>query len=68
MSKKTFLAYCRQCQKKYEIKIRKSDVIAWQNGEHIQTVMPYLTANERELLISGTCGSCFSKIFDFNKE
>jgi len=38
-------------------------LIKWKNGELIQNVMPYLNEDERELLISGTCGKCFDKIF-----
>ena len=33
--------------------------------------MPYLDAGERELLLSGTCGNCFDKMFgiqEYNNE
>ena len=39
------------------------DMGRWQNGSLIQDAMPYLSADERELLISGTCGTCFDKMF-----
>jgi hypothetical protein len=41
----------------------EADYERWQNGEHIQNVAPYLSADDRELLISGMCGKCFDEIF-----
>lgn len=36
----------------------------WQaGGGYIQDLMPTLTAGERELLISGTCDSCWKEMF-----
>jgi hypothetical protein len=35
----------------------------WQGGELIQNALPELTADERELLISGTCPSCWDRMF-----
>jgi len=35
----------------------------WVNGVHLQDAMPQLSADERELLISATCGSCFDRMF-----
>jgi hypothetical protein len=32
-------------------------------GGFAQDIFPYLSAADRELLISGTCGPCFDKIF-----
>ncbi len=43
--------------------VRFEDYKAWENGKVIQDAMPYLTPGEREVLISGTCGSCFDKMF-----
>jgi hypothetical protein len=34
--------------------VKHADYTAWVNGAHIQRCMPYLTADEREMLISGT--------------
>ena len=39
------------------------DVANSENGALIQDAMPYLSADDRELLISGTCGACFDKMF-----
>ena len=54
---------CPICGKMNSIEIYKKDFEAWQNGALIQNVMPYLTAKERELLITGTCSECWDKMF-----
>ena len=43
--------------------VKTADMQAWEDGKFIQDAMPYLTAGERELLISATCGDCFDKFF-----
>ena len=45
------------------MQVHVEDVTAWENGELIQNAMPYLSADEREVLISGTCGPCFDRMF-----
>ena len=54
---------CLMCQDSYEITMQQADYGRWQGGEHIQIVAPYLSEDERELLISGICGKCFDKLF-----
>ena len=54
---------CRICGDAHTILADEKDVCHWQDGSLIQDVMSYLTAEERELLISGTCGDCFDKMF-----
>jgi hypothetical protein len=34
-----------------------------QTSENVQNIFPELSADLRELLISGTCGWCFDKMF-----
>ena len=36
---------------------------AWKNGELIQNAMPELSADEREMLISGICPDCWDNMF-----
>jgi len=43
--------------------VNEDDYTSWENGELIQTAMPYLSAGEREVLISGMCGPCFDNMF-----
>ena len=40
----------------------------WLAGAHIQRAYKSLTADERELLISGTCGPCFDSLFEKDEE
>jgi redox-regulated HSP33 family molecular chaperone len=54
---------CQFCKKVYIIKARPEQIEAWKAGALIQNVMPYLSDNDRELLISGTCEPCFDKLF-----
>ena len=55
---------CRKCMEQFEIRGEDRDFIRWEEeGELIQNALPYLSADERELLISGICGGCFDKMF-----
>jgi len=54
---------CRECKVKYIIVIREEDYLNWQHHMLIQDAFPYLTADQRELLMSGICGKCFNKLF-----
>lgn len=56
---------CKWCEKSHELEVRKSGLNRWKNGELIQDVLPELSADERELLISGTCGKCWDAMFGF---
>ena len=53
----------RVCKNQVEMQVYVEDVTAWENGDLIQNAMPYLSADEREVLISGTCGPCFDRMF-----
>ena len=58
------VSLCRKCGESQTVLVKKTDLRAWKHGgEYIQTAMPYLTVDERELLISGTCGPCFDNMF-----
>ena len=56
-------ATCRQCKESVEMTVNRQDMVDWTGGKYIQDAMPYLSADERELLISGTCGTCFDNMF-----
>ena len=64
MTDKTdFTVLCNRCSETHVLQINATDVESWQNGRLIQDAMPYLSADERELLISGMCGVCFDRLF-----
>ena len=59
---------CGDCGKKKSFIVNPTDLQAWEDGTHIQDAMPYLTAAQRELLISRTCNDCWQKMFCFSEE
>jgi hypothetical protein len=59
----TLWATCNKCKDQVEMAVNVDDYTSWENGELIQVAMPYLSAGEREVLISGVCGTCFDKMF-----
>lgn len=54
---------CSKCKNVYMLRVRPQDLEAWQNGKLIQDAMHYLSADDRELLMTRICGSCFDKMF-----
>ena len=64
LKQQVLIRKCQGCGGTYRITVYEDDLIAWENGAFIQSVMPYLSADERELLISGFCGDCFAKMFE----
>ena len=54
---------CLQCESTHQIEVHESDYYDWRSGMPIQEAFPYLSIDEREILISGICGSCWDKIF-----
>lgn len=56
---------CRICGKVYIVTVEKEDYEKYKSGEgYIQDIFPYLSAADRELLISQTCDKCWHEIFD----
>lgn len=57
-------ATCDMCKKTHTIEVPKAGYMQWLNGgARIQDAMPQLSDDDRELLISGTCGPCFDSLF-----
>lgn len=55
---------CAMCGAVYSIIYNREDMVDWLSGKgFIQDALPYLAMDERELLISRTCGNCFDKMF-----
>lgn len=59
----TCYGYCPICEKATSITTEEEDYDRWQDGELIQNAMPYLSASEREVFISGLCFDCQKRIF-----
>ena len=54
---------CRMCGKTHVVTCNQENYLAWQNGAYIQEALKELTVDQRELLISQTCGECFDRLF-----
>ena len=54
---------CPFCGEEHEVLVNEADYYAWQDGELAQNAFPYLSADEREMLISGICPDCWDGMF-----
>lgn len=57
-------AKCDMCKADSRFTIPETEWLAWTQGDqHIQNAIKSLSEDDRELLISGTCGKCFNQLF-----
>jgi len=54
---------CVMCGNPVTIWFDIADWNEWCAGAYIHDVMPYLSAGEREMLISQTCDNCWKNLF-----
>lgn len=54
---------CIYCRAPQEIRLQADDLQKFLAGGFAQDCFPYLTASEREFLLSGICGACWDDIF-----
>lgn len=59
---------CRRCNEVTELKVDFEGFTKWQQGELIQNALPELDVDQRELLISGTCPTCWDEMFPSDEE
>lgn len=59
----TIITTCPICGHANEVEVNEIDYLDWQDGMLAQDAFPYLNANEREMLISGICPSCWDNMF-----
>jgi len=56
--------HCSGCGVDYHLSVDYDGYVAWKKGEgFIQDLLPDNTDDERELLISATCGDCYDRMF-----
>ena len=60
---RTVTVTCEMCHKPQEITAPESEYKAWESGVLIQRALRSLNDDQRELLISQTCGKCFDELF-----
>lgn len=54
---------CPFCGEVHIVTVDAIDFIAWEADVPAQNAFPYLSADEREMLISGICPKCWEKTF-----
>lgn len=60
----TLAVECPICHNFNEVMVNEEDYLAWVfDGMCAQDAFPYLSADEREILISGICPTCWEKTF-----
>ena len=59
---------CPFCGHAHGVFVNEADYWDWQDGALAQDAFPYLSANEREMLISGICPTCWDKMFPTEEE
>jgi hypothetical protein len=55
---------CRICGETSVLYATNGQWSAWKQGKFAQDAFPHMTADQRELLISNTCGKCFDDMME----
>lgn len=59
----TYSRNCKRCNEPQYLLAKPQDIQAWMEGVSIQDALHYLTPDERELIISGICSTCWEELF-----
>lgn len=54
---------CPICHENHTVMVYTDDFYAWKHEKNAQEAFPYLSAEEREMLISGICPDCWDSLF-----
>ena len=54
---------CPFCDGISYVEVNELDYYDWQEGKLAQDAFPYLSAGDRELLVSGICPLCWDRMF-----
>ena len=54
---------CNHCSYAENILVCGQDFDDWVDGELTQNAFPYLSDDQRELIMTSTCGKCFDEMF-----
>lgn len=69
LNPETVVVACKgYCGEDFQITLTEDQEDQWRGGGLIQNVAPNLDADDRELLISGTCQVCWDKLFPPEEE
>lgn len=64
----TIVTACPFCGHANEVAVNEADYWDWDDGAAAQNAFPYLSADEREMLVSGICPKCWAKTFGDDEE
>jgi len=53
---------CRLCEKSQIVTVPREGYLRFQKGTAIQYAMPEIPADQRELLVSGVCPTCWKEL------
>ena len=59
---------CPICHEAHTVMVYSDDFYAWKHGKNAQDAFGYLSAEEREMLISGICPSCWDEMMPVDDE
>lgn len=59
---------CMGCEKSSVLEVDANGYRAWKMGAFLQHVLPELSDDERELLMTGTCPECWHEMFADDEE
>ena len=60
----TIVTTCPFCGHANEVAVNEEDYFDWSfDGVLVQDAFPYLSADEREMLVSGICPTCWEETF-----
>ena len=62
------VTYCPFCGEETIVLVNFEDYADWQDGKLAQNAFPYLSADEREMLKTGICPTCWTAMFGFSDE
>lgn len=54
--------YCPICHTSHNIEVEENDYLDWCEGKPTYDSFPYLSANDREMLITGVCPTCWDEM------
>ena len=64
----TIETVCPFCGHQNTIMVYADDYERWQAGDLAQDCFPYLSAEDREMLISGICPKCWDSMFSIEED
>lgn len=54
---------CHSCAKPHEMTVPAENYLSWREGEYVQNALSMLDKDQREMLISGVCPTCWDEMF-----